>query len=107
MPSAYVFRKGPTYYFRLWVPVDLRPHMKVSVIRWSLDTGDRKEALSLSAELRSRLKNLFKLLRISNLGPEEGLAPDFEIPGRSSGGSTTESGEVCRAERGLRGALRN
>lgn len=66
-----LFTRNGNYYFRQWIPLDLRPLYgeRIELVR-SLKTTDKKQAHSLALGLQQKYSVTFSLLRSDLLSPE-------------------------------------
>lgn len=71
----YLFIRNGRYYFRQWIPLDLRPYFNGRAdVAKSLKTRDKKEARALAGGLQQKYHLTFSLLRTGLLPPEQTLA---------------------------------
>lgn len=67
-----LFRRGKTYYYRVWIPQDLREHFGGrSDIKKSLKTQDARTAKAAAAEFASSLQSLYMGIRLGMLSQED------------------------------------
>ena len=69
--SSYVLKIKENYYFRIWIPQDLRHHFPYQEIKRSLRTKNINHAKSLSRIWSSKAENVFMTLRSNILMPEQ------------------------------------
>lgn len=69
--SKHLFTRNGRYYFRQWLPLDLRYLFgNKSDIAKSLKTSDKKEAITLSVGLQQKYRVAFTMIRTGSLSPE-------------------------------------
>jgi integrase len=69
--SSYLLKLQENYYFRLWIPQDLKQHFPYQEIKRSLRTKCPKQARSQARLWSSKAERVFMMLRANILDPEQ------------------------------------
>lgn len=78
-PTPYLQRRGDSLFFRIAVPIDLRPYIGGREITKSLKTTDRRIATPRALLLASRALQLFSDLRSMPKDNQSGIQINFEM----------------------------